>query len=77
MIALVLLSSILSNINSQLAPFPPDPEQRVRGTVGRQQSPGHHGRADRQHGGQNELHSVLARRPPRHPDEVRSRLIAF
>ena len=77
MIAPTLLSSILSNINSQLAPFPPDPEQRVRGTVGRQQSPGHHGRADRQHGGQNELHSVLARRPPRHPDEVRPRLNPF
>ena len=37
-----------------------DPEQRVRGAVGRQQPPGRHGRADRQHGGQNELHSVLA-----------------
>ena len=49
-----------------------DPEQRVRGAFGRQQPPGRHGRADRQHGGQNELHSVLARRATRHPHEVNS-----
>ena len=47
-----------------------DAEQRLRDLVRRQQPTGHHGRADRKPGGQDQLHPVLVGRTAGHPHQV-------